>query len=1310
MLIEEIQQICLEFKNKHRGLKTLQFKIRNTAFETYESDVINKTNKGACLPELNIVFIVAKNHITKEDVMKTLNHEVYGHIGILNLKPTEKESLLSSIKQLNTTELKKEWETINAHYEDLNEDDKAEEVFALISEEIGNVLTMTPALNANPASKKEVHNVAHYFKNKMIMGLNKPITFQKPTMKYSKGDTMPEKKPTYEEKIAREIIDALEDGTAPWVKPWKGESLRRMAPFNPTTGKTYNGINFVNLSLKTMNTGDPRWMTYKQAKAFGGQVKKGESGTTIQFWKFNEEIDKIDSKGNKVLGADGKPKKDYIRLENPKVFYATVFNGSQINNLPPLQEQLDEKELLTDFEPNVVAEKILINSGATINHKDGNRAFYASRSDEITLPHKEQFRSEAEYYGTALHELGHWTGHESRLDRNMGNSFGSILYAKEELRAEIASFMLSSQIGIDFDPKNHHSYIDSWVQVLEDTPREIFKACSDAGKITSFINNLQEQALEKKEPILDNSLTNTAKETLDKLKNSSMEIIRINSKEAEELINNYGSLQEQSPHGSTHTEIDLSEAGKLMLVQRDDNGEVHTSAALREQWNDDFFTNNETTTISKIIEDRSQMKTLQENYLLLEVRKELNSGARGNELAQYIKPLAVSTTTPIEEVNKTINWVNSNLKSRASTGGSIINTLSTLKNTLEEVYESRTFNHTLEEKLESTIERGNPYALNDGRVIMEHLVGNTVENMKSEGLYIYVGEVPMKPQVSISNEEAKTLITNDFQSHRKSFTVSEIFEKQVTSMKETDKVLGPEVPSQDDALNAIDAYADELLEGVLDEETNIKTEVELEATLEDIQNAIIYGQDELLQGGHTDHSFAIISTTVDLLKVTADKIDAELMKEPSYEKKILENHAKLQERSKIMHEKKTSQTFSKKTYLAVPYKEKDLAKKSGAKWDKEKKSWYAPEGSNMDKLKDWTIDNQEIKQMLSTSTGEVQDAISEFKEALEAQGLIINGDPIMDGELRRVKVEGDKGAKKSGAYVGYSDGYPAGMIQNYKTNYKENWKSTNGDFSNKLTPEQVVAQKALNEAKKAERIKEVEAQQEDVSKKVSTEFKEALPADITHPYLITKRVKPHGLKMDNRGNLIMPLKDINGKQWTSQKINTNFKGFEKHGKKEGCFYIIGENEPSDLKEVIIVEGFATGASISEALEKPVVVAVDSGNLSHVAQAFHEKYPSKPIIIAGDDDMQQEQKSPPKPNAGKIKSTEAAEKVKGTLVLPKFTSKEIQKGATDFNDLASSRGKNAVKIQMNVALRKVARLTQDNTKEKAPVKQKEGMSR
>lgn len=297
------------------------------------------------------------------------------------------------------------------------------------------------------------------------------------------------KKVSYADKVAQQVIEAIEAGTAPWMREWEGAAAFNLAPHNASTGMSYNGINAINLMLTAEIKGysEPRWCTFKQAADLGAKVKKNEKGTLIQYWKNKEQVSVLDDDGKPVLDDKGKPIKETIKLKNPKPFYATVFNADQIDGLEPFKQ----REL--SFEPNEVAEQILSNSGAKIEHRAGDKAFYRPLADFITLPLKEQFNSEGAYYATALHELGHWTGHESRLNRDLSGGFGSENYAKEELRAEIASFMLSTRIGIDFDPaypNNHFAYIGSWIKVLQEKPAEIFKAANDAEKITNFIEGL----------------------------------------------------------------------------------------------------------------------------------------------------------------------------------------------------------------------------------------------------------------------------------------------------------------------------------------------------------------------------------------------------------------------------------------------------------------------------------------------------------------------------------------------------------------------------------------------------------------------------------------------------------------------------------------------------------------------------------------------------------------------------------------------------------------------------------------------------
>ncbi|HAU0118977.1 TPA: zincin-like metallopeptidase domain-containing protein, partial [Legionella pneumophila] len=225
-------------------------------------------------------------------------------------------------------------------------------------------------------------------------------------------------------------------------------------------------------------------------------VRKGEKGTTIQYWKFHEEQIKQDDAGYPVLDEQGNPLKVQVNLERPKVFYATVFHAAQIDNMPELIAKEPDWSLIER------AEKLLHNSGAAIIHSESDRAFYKLSTDSIHLPPKEQFKSAANYYATALHELGHWSGHPSRLDRDLGHPFGSDAYAKEELRAEIASMLLGAELDIGHDPSQHTAYIKSWIQVLEDEPLEIFRASADAEKIVNHIGALEQtQNLQRSELI-----------------------------------------------------------------------------------------------------------------------------------------------------------------------------------------------------------------------------------------------------------------------------------------------------------------------------------------------------------------------------------------------------------------------------------------------------------------------------------------------------------------------------------------------------------------------------------------------------------------------------------------------------------------------------------------------------------------------------------------------------------------------------------------------------------------------------------------
>lgn len=288
---------------------------------------------------------------------------------------------------------------------------------------------------------------------------------------------------SYADKVAARLIEQLQQGTAPWQRPWKPGELQR--PYNPTTGKPYRGFNSV--WLYAHGEADPRWMTYKQAEAVGAQVRKGEKGAVIQFYSRGNASSVKDEDGKPVLGPDGKPLKASYAHERPIIRSFVVFNARQIDGLP--EREVDRVGVSPDRDARV--EAVLEASGVRIDHVRGNNAYYAVTRDQIVLPERDQFPTSDNYYATALHELGHATGHPSRLSRDLGNPFGSEAYAKEELRAEIASLMLGETFQTGHDPGQHAAYVGSWIKVLRDDPREIIRAANDAERICEWVMDVE---------------------------------------------------------------------------------------------------------------------------------------------------------------------------------------------------------------------------------------------------------------------------------------------------------------------------------------------------------------------------------------------------------------------------------------------------------------------------------------------------------------------------------------------------------------------------------------------------------------------------------------------------------------------------------------------------------------------------------------------------------------------------------------------------------------------------------------------------
>lgn len=273
----------------------------------------------------------------------------------------------------------------------------------------------------------------------------------------------------YSEVTAR-IIAQIEEGLLPWVQPWDGARASMGLPRNAGTGRRYSGINVLILWHKLFEHGyaSQRWLTYRQARNLGGNVRRGECGTTICY------ADRFTPKA-----ANDTEPGEQRQIAFLKCF--TVFNVDQCEGLP---EHIDGPLVDVVRHPMPSADAILSATGADIR-VGGEHAFYAPNEDYIRVPPQSAYFEPINWYRTALHELGHWTGHASRLDR-LGNSGDLVAYAREELCAEMTSAFLCAELGI-VPTVRHADYIGAWLALLREDNRAIFRAASQASRAADYL-------------------------------------------------------------------------------------------------------------------------------------------------------------------------------------------------------------------------------------------------------------------------------------------------------------------------------------------------------------------------------------------------------------------------------------------------------------------------------------------------------------------------------------------------------------------------------------------------------------------------------------------------------------------------------------------------------------------------------------------------------------------------------------------------------------------------------------------------------
>ena len=1090
---------------------------------------------------------------------------------------------------------------------------------------------------------------------------------------FKRNDKMEPKKP-FHETVAEKLIEQMKQGTAPWQKPWEPGQPGAFIPTNPTTGKRYRGINAI--QLMSQGHSDQRWMTYKQAAAVGAQVRKGEKGTPIQYWKFSDEQIKTDADGKPVLDAQGEPVKQSVKLERPRVFLATVFNAEQIDGLPPPQPRKQQ-----DWAAVERAEHILQASGAVIRYGEQNRAFYRPATDSIHMPDKGQFPLADYYYATALHELGHWTGHESRLDRDLSNPFGSEEYAKEELRAEIASMILGDELGIGHDPGQHVAYVGSWIKALQDNPLEIFRAAADAEKIQDYMLGLelQQEQIQSQQEVA--TMQTSQSEVLESLPGHTLhyndspgmagaeihtpdgQIISFGGREALDRFAEENNLSEK----------DVSALRELESRAEKYRGSTNSDAAEKRLFAKADYLNRVMDAVMRV----SNPNTLQtsEKFELAERRNAVIVTAD----ARSISPVAFQQTAKESfGVDMPADW-----NGRIQVQGNVTQQID-----------------------------GKPH------VAAAHTLGVEPEffgvyAQHDAGMHQWLAEFP---SITEADELADQLRMVD------AITEQNPHEQAAKLARVLENAVRRDPNSTDEQISAA---------------KEARKDAEGAAMLNDADMQRRIAEFERERGQQQAAVPAAQSPSQIKAEAQAQKTYINVPYREKDEAKALGADWDRQKRSWYVPAGVDAGPFAKwaqgdtretvaapkagqeREYLAVPYGERIAAKAAGAEWDKVAKSWYAGPKADIEKLARWKPENVPDQQ------GPAMTPHEEFADALRSIGCVVSGEhPIMDGKKHRISVEGERPSEKAGSgfYVGHLDGHPAGYMKNNKTGIDMKWKSKGYT----LDPEEKVRMAAEAATKLQAREAEQAQAQEATAQRVGRQMADLVSVEQPTLYMQAKGIEPQaGVFTDRAGQkTYIPATDVDGKQWTMQYIQEDgTKRFAKDSRKESCFHVVGGMDAlAQAPALVIGEGYATAGSLSQSLGFATVAAFDSGNLPAVAKSLHEKFPDKPVIIAGDDDRHLELTQGVNP--GKAKAQEAARITGGKAMLPIFAPGENSypaglppvtpekfrehqrtgtalsdqqlaaldhmKGKTDFNDLANKSvlGKEGIDRQVRAAVHSV----------------------
>lgn len=932
------------------------------------------------------------------------------------------------------------------------------------------------------------------------------------------------KKDLFHESLSKQIAEQIKSGTVSWLKPQDNEHID--LPYNPITGKNYKAT--ANMVLSAKGYKDNRWLTYDQAVEQGYHVKKGEKATEIAFYHY----------------VDYKTKE---KLERPKIQTVKLFNAEQLTGIEAMPIKTNSKE-----EALAKVQSIFENSQVKIVNNQKDRIFYRQKDDTIYMPPKEAFKDELAYSSAAIHELCRWAGTgEERLNFPAA-PFGTEAFAREKLRTEIATYMLTKELGIPFEPQGQQ-FAEQWVKIIETHPFEILNAAKDAEKIKGFVMEFDKTLEIKQEQELEQNPTTFEKAFSDFAQNA------------------------KERFGIEYTFSDGEFKGTLVddkKLKQEILNQINMTASPAAQ---NYFLEN----------------------TMVDVRKDFGFAYRPHAFdLEYEKynELSLIDREHVENIQgQTIDTLKSIFFEFGNEAGMLLN---------------------LAEKEQQRQER-------EQQAIVE-----AVEKEKqSERVQQPKKEWKQMIKLSVSREE-----------------------------KDDAKALGAKWSAKQKTWYILDGTDLQPFYKWLPKEKKVEL--------------IIASRDYLnVPREEKDEAKALGAKWDKWQKAWYVEKGTDLEPFAKWGKLDLKER---QQKSAEQEQKAEQNIAETKTYIAVPLDDKDEAKKLGAKWDGQNKSWYVEKGQDLTPFTEWLIDeNTVIPAKQETVAPEI-----EFAQHLRDCGLDVDN-PIMDGQIHRVPVIGKPGGK-DGAYCGYLDSIPCGWVLNYSTGEKSKFVSSGVQ----LTDEEKAKQRAEFAQRQQEREERRKIEHDNAAQKATQIYRNATEVKANNlydedSYLGRKGIAPFVAKQNYYGQLIVPMQNIDGEIRGVQFINKDgSKQFLPGIEKKGCFAVLNSAN-KDISNILVCEGFATGASLHEATKLPVAVAFDAGNLEPVAKAIYEKFQSQ-IIICADNDQHKEN------NVGLEYARKAAQAVNGKLAVPMFTAEEKAQKLTDFNDLHKSQGLEAVKRQVSQA--------------------------